>query len=279
MLGKKHSRPRMEKINICIMRVGGINCDVETKAALNDLRIRSEIIHISKLMKNKSLLDYSALILPGGFSYGDHVRAGAILGKRVATELADELKKFVEEGRPILGICNGFQALIEAGLLPKFEEISEYPEASLALNCSAKYECRWIYLKHENRGKCIFTRKIQKGQKLFMPVAHSEGRFVFPKEKEKRYLEKLYENDQLVFRYCDEKGVCADGRYPINPNGAFNDIAGICDPSGTIFGLMPHPERAYYGVQLPNWTAMKEIPRYASGKLIFESMIEYLEKC
>ncbi len=266
----------MKEIKICVMRVGGTNCDVETKAALDDLGVKSEIIHTNNLAKDKNILDYDALIIPGGFSYGDYVRAGAILGKWIATELANELRKFVEEGRPILGICNGFQVLVETGLLPGFKGINDYPDAALAINCSAKYECRWVYLKHENRGKCIFTKKFQKGQKLFVPVAHSEGRFVFSKKNEKNYLEELYENDQLVFRYCDEKGAYADGKYPINPNGAFHDIAGICDPSGTIFGLMPHPERAYYGVQLPNWTMMKEIPKYGDGKLILESMVEYL---
>ncbi len=111
-----------------------------------------------------------------------------------------------------------------------------------------------------------------------MPVAHAEGRFVFQKEKEAEYLRKLKENDQLVFRYCDEKSNYAEGKYPANPNGALYDIAGICDPKGTVFGLMPHPERAYWGVQLPNWTSMKEAPGYADGRLIFESLIEYLKR-
>jgi phosphoribosylformylglycinamidine synthase I len=267
----------MKGPKICILRVGGTNCDAETKAALDDLGARSEILHLNKLTA-RNLMSYDALVIPGGFSYGDYVRAGAILGKRVSNTFSRELKRFVEEGRPILGICNGFQALVESGLLPGFEGVSDYPQAALALNTSARYECRWVHLKHENRGKCIFTRKLQEGQKIFMPVAHAEGRFVFQKEKEEEYLEKLKKNDQLVFRYCDEKGDYAEGEYPINPNGAFNDIAGICDPSGTVFGLMPHPERAYWGIQLPNWTAMREPPKYADGRLIFESLVEYLKR-
>ncbi len=111
-----------------------------------------------------------------------------------------------------------------------------------------------------------------------MPVAHAEGRFLFSKEKENNYLTRLYDNDQLVFRYCNENGYYADGRYPVNPNGAFHDIAGICDPTGTIFGLMPHPERAYYGWQLPDWTRKEKIPEYGDGKPIFESMVEFLRK-
>jgi len=109
-------------------------------------------------------------------------------------------------------------------------------------------------------------------------VAHAEGRFIFSKEREKEYLKRLYDSDQLVFRYCDESGKYAEGEYPINPNGAFHDIAGICSPSGTIFGLMPHPERAYYSWQLPDWTKREVISKYGDGRLIFESMVEYLEK-
>lgn len=260
---------------ICILRVGGTNCDAETKAALDDLGARSEILHLNKLAA-KNLMNYDALVIPGGFSYGDYVRAGAILGKRVSNTFSGELGKFVEEGRPILGICNGFQVLVESGLLPGFQGLSDHPQAALALNTSARYECRWVYLRHENRGNCIFTRKIREGERIFMPVAHAEGRFVFPREKEEEYLRMLERNDQLVFRYCDERGDYAGGRYPINPNGSFHDIAGICDPTGTVFGLMPHLERAYRGIQLPNWTAMKRMPEYGDGRLIFESMVEYL---
>jgi phosphoribosylformylglycinamidine synthase len=140
------------------------------------------------------------------------------------------------------------------------------------------YNCRWIYLKHENSGNCIFTSKIPKGKVLRIPVAHGEGRFIFAKEKEKQYLKRLYDNDQLVFRYCTEEGEYAEGKYPANPNGAFHDIAGICDLSGKIFGLMPHPERAYYNWQTPNWTKTEKMSSYGDGKLIFESTVKFLKK-
>jgi len=269
---------KKEEIRVCIMRVGGTNCDAETKRALDDLGVGAEIIHLNELVKKGNLLDYSALVFPGGFSYGDYVRAGAIWAKGTLTKLRHDLRRFVEEERPVLGLCNGFQVLIEAGLLPRFEGASEYPEAALATNVPIGYHCNWVYVKHENSGKCIFTRKIRKGEVLRIPVAHAEGRFLFSKEKEDGYLERLYDNDQLVFRYCDENGEYADGRYPVNPNGAFHDIAGICDPSGTIFGLMPHPERAYYGWQLPDWTKKERLPTYGDGKLIFESMVDFLRR-
>jgi phosphoribosylformylglycinamidine (FGAM) synthase-like amidotransferase family enzyme len=109
-------------------------------------------------------------------------------------------------------------------------------------------------------------------------VAHGEGRFIFPKEREKQLLKKLVENDQLVFRYCSSEGEYAEGKYPANPNGSFYDIAGICNPEGTVFGLMPHPERAFYGWQLPDWTSQKQMLQYGDGKLIFESIVTYLKK-
>jgi phosphoribosylformylglycinamidine synthase len=263
---------------MCILRTGGTNCDAETRRALKDLGVEAEIVHYNKFLKERNLLEYSALVFPGGFSYGDYVRAGVIWAKSLVTKLGSELKRFVEEERPVLGICNGFQVLVEAGLLPGFDGVSEYPEAALAPNVPPGYNCRWIRLKHENNGKCIFTRKIPKGKVLRIPVAHSEGRFLFPKEKEGEYLAKLCDNDQLVFRYCRADGSYADGDYPTNPNGAFYDIAGICNATGTIFGLMPHPERAFYGWQLPDWTGKEILPEFGDGKLVLESVIDFILK-
>jgi phosphoribosylformylglycinamidine synthase len=199
-------------------------------------------------------------------------------------KLGKELKAFAEEGRPVLGICNGFQVLVEAGLLPGFDGISLYPEATLATNLPPGYNCRWINLKHENTGKCVFTQRIPKGKVLRVPIAHAEGRFLFPKDKEKSYLKKLCENDQLVFRYCDEQGEYANGEFPANPNGSYHDLfilpdkVGLGDPEGKIFGLMPHPERAFYCWQQADWTKREGKSEFADGKLIFENLIAYLQK-
>jgi phosphoribosylformylglycinamidine synthase len=269
---------KREEIHVCILRVGGTNCDVETQTAFEALGVKAEILHANEIVKKRNLMDYDVLIFPGGFSFGDYVRAGAIWAKWLVAKIGKELEAFVNEGRPILGICNGFQVLVEAGLLPAFDGITPYPEAALATNHPPGYHCRWVYLKHENHGKCVFTCKIPKGKVLRMPVAHAEGRFLFPKEKERRCLKRLYENDQLVFRYCDKGGNYANGVYPTNPNGSFHDIAGICNPEGTVFGLMPHPERAFFWWQQPDWTRQTLMPFHGDGKLIFESLITYLEK-
>ena len=267
---------KLGDIKVCVMRVGGTNCDAETQRAFQELGVKAETLHLNELAKRKNLMDYSVLVIPGGFSYGDYVRSGVILAKTLSAKLGSELKAFVDENRPILGICNGFQVLVEEGLLPGFEGWSAYPEASLASNIPQGYNCRWVYLKQENKGNCIFTSKIPEGKILHIPVAHAEGRFLLPKEKEQRLLEKLYENDMLVLRYCNKNGGYANGQYPTNPNGAFHDIAGICNKEGTVFGLMPHPERGLYWWQQPDWTKNKQMPQYGDGKLIFDSLISHL---
>lgn len=266
------------EIKVCVMRVGGTNCDAETQRAFHELDVQAEVLHINKLVKQGNLLDYNALVFPGGFSFGDYVRSGVIFARSLSVKLGKEIKTFVEEGRPILGICNGFQILVEYGLLPGFEGSSAHPEATLTTNVPQGFKCQWIYLRSENRGKCVFTSQIQTGRVLRMPIAHGEGRFLFPVEKEQELLDKLVNNDMMVFRYCDENGKVGDGKYPSNPNGSFNDIAGICNNEGTILGLMPHPERAMYWWQQPDWTRQMQMAQYGDGKLIFESLIDYLAK-
>lgn len=267
-----------EEVRVCVMRVGGTNCDAETERAFRELGVHAETRHLNEFVKQRNLMDYHVLVFPGGFSYGDYVRSGAIWSRLLTAKLGRELRAFINENRPILGICNGFQVLVEEGLLPGFEGMSAYPEASLASNIPQGFSCRWVYLKQENRGKCIFTSKIQEGKVLRLPIAHGEGRFLFPREKEHKLLEKLIEDDLLVFRYCDEKGNYAEGRYPMNPNGSFHDIAAICNHEGTIFGLMPHPERALYWWQQPDWTRQTQMPQYGDGKQILDSLLSYLVK-
>lgn len=268
----------IEDIKVCVMRVGGTNCDAETQRAFVELGVQAETVQVSDLIKRRNLLDYDVLVFPGGFSFGDYVRSGVIFARHLSAQLGKEMKQFVDEGRPILGICNGFQILVEYGLLPGFSGISDYPEATLTTNEPAGFKCEWVYLKHENRGKCMFTTSVPAGKTLHIPIAHGEGRWLFPKEKEDNLLKNLIDQDMLVFRYCNKEGEVADGKYPANPNGSFYDIAGICNPEGNIFGLMPHPERAMYWWQQPDWTRQEQIQNYGDGKLIFQSIIDKLTK-
>ena len=269
---------KLDEARVCILRVGGTNCDAETQRAFQSSGLPAEVVHFNQLVRHRNLLDYHVLVVPGGFSHGDYVRAGAIWANRLMAKLGGEIARFINEERPILGICNGFQVLIEAGLLPGFDGASKYPLAALATNTPAGYNCRWTFLTYQNRGKCVFTRQVAAKSVLRVPVAHSEGRFMFAREREEEYFRRLLENDQLVFQYCNPDGNQARGTYPSNPNGSFRDIAAICDSSGTIFGLMPHPERACFGWQLPDWPEKDTVPSFGGGRLVFDSVAEYLTK-
>ncbi|MCS7385451.1 MAG: phosphoribosylformylglycinamidine synthase subunit PurQ [archaeon GB-1867-005] len=262
------------RVKVLVLRAPGTNCDEETARALRESGAVADVVHANRLVDGRlNLFDYHGLVIPGGFSYGDRVRAGAIWAKKLKAHLWRSFLNFAESGRPILGICNGFQVLVELGLLPGWS-FGEEPQAALAPNTSAKFEARWIYLRHENRGKCIFTRELPFGAVLRMPVAHSEGRFILGSED---YLHRLIAQDQIVFRYAKPNGEPANGEYPLNPNGSIYDLAGICNPKGNVLGLMPHPERAVYSWQLPDYTSSGVVDStYADGWLIFRSMVGYI---
>lgn len=263
-------------INVCVIRGPGTNCDQETMQALKHFGVNVEVVHMNRFIRgSKDLEAYQGLVVPGGFSFGDHIRSGAIMGKMLKERFGAPLERFAEEGKPILGICNGFQVLVESGLLPGINGIHEQSRAALATNTSSKYEDRWIYLKNINEKKCIFTRGLKKITR--MPVAHAEGKFTLPLGEEAKQLENLQENDQLVLCYAKEDGTLANGKYPENPNGSIADIAGICNPTGTIFGLMPHPERAFHRITYPDWTRTG-LKGKGDGFWIFKNMVEHIEK-
>ncbi len=274
----------LEEIRVAVLRIEGTNCEDETVKAFRSLGVYAEAVHLkqfySDMIKDeeqRSLFDFHCIVFPGGFSAGDYVRAGAIFSARVKSVLKRDLEEFIREGYPVLGICNGFQVLAELGALPGFDEdkpLADKPEMALGINESNRFECRPTFLRHENDGKCVFTKKIEKGKIVMFPVAHAEGRVIFPRGREEDYLERLKENDQIVFRYVDERGNYAG--YPWNPNGSIYNIAGICNVKGNVFGLMPHPERVFWRYQHPNWLENPESP--GDGRAVFESVIEYLRK-
>jgi phosphoribosylformylglycinamidine synthase len=260
----------------CILRAPGTNCDIETKYALEHFGCRAEIVHVNQFLKGKKDLSaYSGLVIPGGFSYGDHIRSGAIMGKIVGKKLGTEITKMADEGKPILGICNGFQVLVESGILPRLTGRTLKSQAALGTNTSSKFEDRWVYLRNENRGNCIFTRGVKKLTR--MPVAHAEGKLILPLDREKEYLNYLEEHDQMAFRYATNEGELAKGKYPENPNGSIADIAGICDQSGIVMGMMPHPERAFRMITYPDWTRTGA-EGFGDGYAIFKNMVDYAKK-
>jgi phosphoribosylformylglycinamidine synthase len=250
---------------VCVIRAPGTNCDIETAWSINKVGIKAEVVHIKKFMEDKTFFSsYGGLIIPGGFSFGDHVRAGALLGKMLKERFRNVLLDFSNEGKPILGICNGFQVLVECGLLPGGKI-----EGALTTNLSSRFECRWVNLKIES-DHCVFTKGME--GLITLPVAHGEGRFLVDNPS----FEHLKEKRQIVMRYALDDGKPALGRYPDNPNGSIDDIAGVCNERGNVLGLMPHPERAFNRFTHPNWTRDKGI-KEGDGFKIFKNMAEHVK--
>ncbi|MDD4909746.1 MAG: phosphoribosylformylglycinamidine synthase I [Candidatus Omnitrophica bacterium] len=257
------------RVKVIVLRSAGTNCDKETAFAFKSAGAEAELVHINELCSGKkSLSSYQILAIPGGFSYGDDLGAGKILSVELKHSLRDDLRGFIAGGKLIIGICNGFQVLARAGLLPGNGDFTQ--EATLMLNTSGKFEDRWTYLKSRNDTLCVWTRNLP--EIIYLPVAHGEGNF---QVKDKAALERIKGNGQVVFQYCTEYGNPAG--YPYNPNGSVDNIAGICDKTGRILGLMPHPERHVQKTQGPRWASMKE-PFGPEGIQIFKNGVEYAKK-
>jgi phosphoribosylformylglycinamidine synthase len=273
---------KASQARVCVLRIEGTNCEEEMFLSFKRLGARPEKIHLKQLTgtdvsqeEKRSLSDYHILALPGGFSAGDYVRAGAIMAARMKSRLSKDLVDFVKSGKPVLGVCNGFQILVETGLLPAMSGImSEYPEAVLGTNDSARFECRPTLLKKINRGSCVFTSRISPEKISLIPSAHAEGKLMFPLDRSKQIVRELEDNDQIVLKYVDPEGRLAG--YPWCPNGATDNIAGICNREGNVFGLMPHPERVFFRFTHPDWTREPDGP--GDGRAVFESVMEYITK-
>lgn len=229
----------------------GINCEEETAKVFEVSGAEPKIIHINDLIENtKQLKDFQILAFPGGFSYGDDTGSGNALANKIRNNMADELFSFAKQDKLIIGICNGFQIIANLGLVPGLDQ--NYGERKVALmpNRQARYECRWTHLKTASQ-KCVWTKDMEL---LHAPIAHAEGNFYAEKET----LEKIKVNDQIVWKYVREDGLEANGEFPFNPNGSLSDIAGICDESGRILGMMPHPERFNSFTNEDGWQIKKE---------------------
>ncbi|MCG3209169.1 MAG: Phosphoribosylformylglycinamidine synthase subunit PurQ [Anaerolineae bacterium] len=249
----------MTKPNILILHASGTNRDHEAAWACELAGGAPEIVHINQLRAGeRQLANYHMLVVAGGFSYGDALAAGRRLALDLTLELADDLAAFVAAGKPILGICNGFQALVKAGLLPNPNLDTSNQTVTLTHNQRQQFECRWVTLEPNRESPCIFTRDLP--EPIYCPVAHGEGRFAVAAPLPARH---------VALRY-------GGSDYPANPNGSVDGIAGICNDSGTILGLMPHPEDHIVPWQHPRWT------RGENGQLglpLFAAGVRYAANC
>ena len=269
----------MASIKAIVLYGYGLNCDHETKFALDQSGAETHRIHVNEVISRQvSLQSYHLLALPGGFSWGDDHGAGVILGLRLKMALQADLEEFIQAGKVIFGICNGFQVLVNMGLLPGLDGAYFQRRVALIHNDCGNFRDAWVNLRVRPT-RCPFVKDIEE---IELPVRHGEGKF-FAQED---LLTELFQRRQVVMQYATPAGELAQGRFPDNPNGSLRDIAGICDASGRILGLMPHPEAYISAWQHPTWTRQKEAWRRrglpypappGAGLKIFTNAVEYLK--
>ena len=255
----------MSKVRTLIIRAPGANCDNEAVFAFQQAGAEVSLVHVNRLIRREEqLADYQIMVIPGGFTYGDDVAAGKVLANELRLKLGEDIKRFIEDGKLILGICNGFQVLVKAGFLPELSSGGS-PLLTLTANDSGKFECRWVYLAVNKPSLCVFTRGIES---MYLPVAHAEGKLVV--------LTGALAKSNIALFYTDEHKDISAG-YPYNPNGSAGNVAGICDSSGRVFGLMPHPERYIRGTQHPQWTRLGA-RQYGDGFPVFQNAVRWVQQ-
>ena len=258
-------------VRALVLRTAGTNCDEETQFAWQQAGAQAERVHINRLIENpKALAHYQILTIPGGFSYGDDIAAGKIFANQLVHHLADAVQKFIASDRLVLGICNGFQVLVKCGLLPgaKNGRPTLLQSATLTNNDCGLFVDRWVHLRTDTN-RCPFLKK---GERLDLPVAHGEGKFLLG---EGAALADLERSGQAALRYVGPDGRTGAG-FPWNPNGSAGDLAGVCDPTGRILGLMPHPERHVLAWHHPQWT--RRPPRkVGDGLALFKRGVAYFK--
>ncbi len=264
---------------VCVLTGYGINCDDETRFAFEAAGAEARVVHINDIIENRTMLhDFQIFSFPGGFSYGDDTGSGKALANRILNNLRDEFERFLERDTLMLGICNGFQVMVNLGIVPALEKKIGKPQAALMHNQSSRYICRWVDLEVEEKTPSVFLRGIQR---LHVPVAHGEGNFYAPEA----VLDALEDRKLITLRYAKPDGGRANGEYPFNPNGSMHDIAAICDASGRRMGMMPHPERNIFFTHRDDWTYLrekyaregKELPEEGEGLAIFKNAVGYYQ--
>jgi phosphoribosylformylglycinamidine synthase len=251
-------------VPVLVLRAAGINCDEEAVHAWRLAGAAPALVHINRLAENPRLLaDYAVVCIPGGFSYGDDIAAGAVLAQRITHELSDALRRHVDRGGGIVGICNGFQALVKTGFLPG-PKIGT-GRVTVTYNDSAHFEARWVTMR-VTTDRCAF---LTPGATLEMPVEHGEGKVIV---RDDATLNDLRSGGFVALRYVDAAG--RSDQYPANPNGSVDGIAGLCDDTGRVFGLMPHPDRHFDHTQHPLWTR-RTAEGDPDGLRVFRSAVAY----
>ena len=253
----------------------GLNCERETSAACKLAGLTPEQIHLNDLISGKHTLDeYHFLCFIGGFSFGDHLGSGTVFANRVKFSLREQLEKFVADGKLVIGICNGFQTLTRLGMVPALNGDYFTQTVALAHNDSGVFRDDWCRLKAKEKSPCVFTKGVDM---VRLPLRHGEGKFVASPE----VLAELEERNLVAVRYANADGSFAT-EFPANPNGSLNSIAGICDTTGRVFGLMPHPEAFLSPYNAPDWTRQMaeegKLPEDGDGVVFFRNAAEYLEK-
>ena len=249
----------------------GLNCEKETAAAFESAGATAEQVHLNDLLNGKRKLDeFHILAFIGGFSFGDHLGSGTVFANRLKFRLSEDIKAFVKAGKLVIGICNGFQTLTRLGLAPALDGRYFEQQAALTHNDSGVFRDDWVTLGANEKSPCVFT----KGIKTFrLPVRHGEGKFVADEE----VIARIESENLVALRYVSADGSKAKG-FPENPNGSINDIAGICDSTGRIFGLMPHPEAFLSPFNAPDWQSQKlegRLPEWGEGKVIFDNAVKF----
>jgi len=253
-----------------VLRTAGTNCDAETAHAFELAGSTAEFLHVNRVLENPHLMDgYQLMALPGGFSYGDDIAAGRIFANQIVHHLRDAFTSFVEAGKPIIGICNGFQILVKTNFLPGPLAGRTGQTCTLAHNDGGRFVDRWIRVAPRGE-KCIWTAGLRA---MDLPIAHGEGKFI-PKDDAVR--RALWESDQVALTYVRPDDQPAGGDAPDNPNGSIDDIAGVCDSTGLIFGLMPHPERFAVGIQHPSWTLTGRGQGEGAGLGVFRNAVRHV---
>ena len=264
-----------KNVNVLIITGFGLNCEVETDKAFTLCGATTKRVHLNDLIKGEdNLKNYQILAFIGGFSYGDHLGAGTVFANRVKHNLESDLRQFIDDGKLIIGICNGFQTITRLGLVPALGGAYLEQQTALAENNQGVFRDAWIHLGANPDSPCVFTKGIDM---IPLPIRHGEGKFV-PLNDE--VLEQLEANNQVALRYVKRDTGEVATEFPYNPNGSVNAIAGICDPTGRIFGLMPHPEAYLSPYNHPHWQRQKingVLPDVGLGQIVFQNAVDYAE--